>query len=211
MEANLERMVECVIAAALALDSQPGRLLIAIAGPPASGKSTLASHVQRGFQQYGTDCGLVPMDGFHFDNALLERRGLLGRKGAPETFNVEGFTSIVEQLKTGGEVSVPHFNRSLDRVEHSAEIITASQRYVVVEGNYLFLKDEAWRPLLDMWSLGVFVKPSLGLMVSRLRQRWLENDMSEEEAEIRIQTNDLPNARYVLENSDFEDALIVFE
>jgi pantothenate kinase len=211
METNLEQMVECVIATALALDSQPGRLLIAIAGPPASGKSTLASHVQRGFQQYGTDCGLVPMDGFHFDNALLERRGLLGRKGAPETFDVVGFTSIIEQLKAGEEVSVPHFNRSLDQVEHNAEIITASQRYVVVEGNYLFLKDEAWRPLLDMWSLGVFVKPSLGLIDSRLRQRWLENDMSEEEAEIRIKTNDLPNAQYVLENSDFEDALIVFE
>jgi pantothenate kinase len=62
-----------------------------------------------------------------------------------------------------------------------------------------------------MWSLGVFVKPSLGLIDSRLRQRWIENDMSEEEAEIRIQTNDLPNAQYVLENSDFEDALIVFD
>jgi len=211
MVANLERMVECVVETALGLDSQKGRILVAIAGPPASGKSTLASHLQYGFKKYGTGCGLVPMDGFHLDNKLLEKRGLLGRKGAPETFDIDGFTSTVRHLRAGEEVSVPYFNRRLDCVESDAAIITAAQRYVVVEGNYLFLDDQAWRPLLDMWSLTVFVKPSLELITTRLRQRWVEHGMSEEDAEIRLQLNDLPNARRVLTDINLKDISIVFE
>ncbi len=67
------------------------RRLIALAGAPASGKSTLAHAL----------CALVPgacvvpMDGFHLDNALLEARGLLARKGAPETFDARGFLHLM--------------------------------------------------------------------------------------------------------------------
>jgi len=62
-----------------------------------------------------------------------------------------------------------------------------------------------------MWSLTVFVKPSLELITARLRQRWVEHGMSEEDAEIRLQLNDLPNARRVLTDINLKDISIVFE
>ena len=63
------------------------RTLIAIGGPPASGKSTLAETLQERLNEQSMPCGLVPMDGFHLDNEILNARGLLSRKGAPETFD----------------------------------------------------------------------------------------------------------------------------
>ena len=53
---------------------------VAIAGPPGSGKSTLAADLAR---RIGLSCCLIPMDGFHLDNATLSARGLLPVKGAP--------------------------------------------------------------------------------------------------------------------------------
>jgi pantothenate kinase len=51
------------------------------------------------------------MDGFHLDNAILTARGLLPRKGAPETFDALGFVRMVERLGTDAEVVIPGFDR----------------------------------------------------------------------------------------------------
>ena len=47
------------------------------------------------------------------DNAVLEEKGLLPRKGAPETFDVRAFLSTVQAVRANdGEVLVPVFDRS---------------------------------------------------------------------------------------------------
>ena len=69
------------------------RLLVAIAGPPGSGKSTLAERLASGI---GPSAAALPMDGFHLDNATLRQKGLLDRKGAPETFDAKGFVDTVQ-------------------------------------------------------------------------------------------------------------------
>ncbi len=56
------------------------RVLIAIAGAPGSGKSTFAEHLS-GY--LGKKASVIPMDGFHLDNSVLEAKGLLSVKGAP--------------------------------------------------------------------------------------------------------------------------------
>src|SRR5690606_11329337 len=61
------------------------RLVVAIAGPPGAGKSTLSAALH-GLLPEGS-AEVVAMDGFHFDDAILDRRGLRARKGAPETFD----------------------------------------------------------------------------------------------------------------------------
>ena len=75
------------------------RHLAAIAGPPGSGKSTLAEAVVAELVGAGIDAVLMPMDGFHLDNRLLEPRGLLPRKGAPETFDFGGFAATLARVR----------------------------------------------------------------------------------------------------------------
>ena len=90
------------------------RLLIAITGPPGSGKSTLASELSRRLTLKKYMNVVVPMDGFHLDNSLLEINGLLGQKGAPETFDVYGFLRFISALKNGENVVAPTFDRGRD-------------------------------------------------------------------------------------------------
>ncbi|MFN3969896.1 MAG: hypothetical protein ACK4L4_00810 [Gemmobacter sp.] len=53
----------------------PARVLTAIAGPPGAGKSTLAAAL---VTTLGPGARVVPMDGFHYDDAVLNARGLRG-------------------------------------------------------------------------------------------------------------------------------------
>ena len=58
------------------------RKIIAISGPPAAGKSTVAEAVVASLTAMEKTATLVPMDGFHLDNAVLERAGTVARKAA---------------------------------------------------------------------------------------------------------------------------------
>ena len=72
------------------------RFLVAIAGPPGAGKSTMADELAAALRDRGESAEVLPMDGFHMDNALLAARGLLARKGVPDSFDVRGFLDILE-------------------------------------------------------------------------------------------------------------------
>ncbi|WP_171208504.1 MULTISPECIES: hypothetical protein [unclassified Ruegeria] len=199
---DLEEQVNRIVALIKPSKVKDTRQLIAIAGPPASGKSTLAEKVRQRLEQNGISCGLVPMDGFHLDNDTLSNRGLLARKGAPETFDTQGFNDLLSRALREDAVAVPLFDRSRDCVVQNAARIDASQRHVVVEGNYLFLKDPAWRPLTQHWSLSVFIEPKLDLLKERLINRWLDHGYHPNQALEKATENDLVNARLVLEQSD---------
>ncbi|MEM7243568.1 MAG: AAA family ATPase [Pseudomonadota bacterium] len=202
--------VDQVVAAVENLEGRKERHLIAIAGPPASGKSTLAENVQQRLEQNGTPCGLVPMDGFHLDNDILRQRGLLARKGAPETFDVEGFGALVALLRHEDDVSIPLFNRVGDCVDQDAGSIVAAQRHVLVEGNYLFLNRPGWRALNAFWSFKVFLAPPSKELERRLIERWIDHGLDQNAAEKRATENDLVNANLVLEHTDCSTMDLIF-
>lgn len=179
------------------------RSLTAIAGPPAAGKSTLArwlvSELDR--QEPGS-AAVVEMDGFHFDDTVLEARGHASRKGAPHTFDVAGFAVLLERLRAGEpDVAVPVFDRTLEVARAGAHIVSAQVRHVVVEGNYLLLDTPPWRALRSRFDTTVFVTASLDTLRSRLVARWTHHRRPVEEAEAWIRDNDLVNAKTVLEGS----------
>ena len=95
-------MDEGQVAALLeAVDRSSGRFLLGVTGPPGAGKSTTAALIEAAAneQRRGDFAVVAPMDGFHLSNNKLAECGLLGVKGAPETFDVNGFVRAVERMR----------------------------------------------------------------------------------------------------------------
>ncbi|MCH4564036.1 nucleoside triphosphate hydrolase [Halomonas sp. EGI 63088] len=195
---------------------RPGkRTVIGIAGPPGSGKSTLAEEVVERLNAplgSGSRAVLLPMDGFHLDNEVLAARGLLARKGAPETFEAAGLVRLVRRVRDGGaNIRYPLFDRTLDRCLTDAGLLKAETPIVVVEGNYLLLDAPPWDGLAGLFDATVFLAPSIETLEERLIERWLSFGFSPEEAAEKARGNDLKNARLVLEHSRAADLLLTQE
>jgi pantothenate kinase len=171
-----------------------GRQLIGISGPPASGKSTLAATLVDRLNEAGGAAVLVPMDGFHLDNNILIDRGLLDRKGAPETFDAGGLINALSRLRSEAHVIVPSFDRVRDVSVAGAIEVTENHRTIVVEGNYLCFSDAPWSQLSDIWDLSAYLNVPVAILQERLVQRWLELGKTRPEALQKAQLNDLPNA-----------------
>ena len=183
------------------------RRLIAIAGPPGSGKSTFAEQLRRQLLTKAGGCEILPMDGFHYDDAVLSARGDLARKGAPHTFDVEGLHAALVRLKREGEVAVPVFDRSLEIARAGARIIEPSVGIVLVEGNYLLLKERRWQPLHALFDLTVMLDVPVETLETRLLDRW--KDLDPEALRTKMEGNDLPNGRLVREESIEADVQVV--
>ncbi|MEM1366356.1 MAG: nucleoside/nucleotide kinase family protein [Pseudomonadota bacterium] len=176
-----------------------GRTILAVAGPPGAGKSTAASAICSALNLKGARSRVVPMDGFHFDNRILEPAGLLARKGAPETFDAAGFVAQIKRLSERAEdVAIPVFDRQRDIAIAGAEQVPVKDDILIVEGNYLLLKEAPWSRLRAFWSESIFINPGMHVLEARLVQRWLNHGLSEAEARTRATENDIPNARIVV-------------
>ena len=177
---------------------QQGRLLVALAGPPASGKSTLAEALVRALNAAGRTASLVPMDGFHLDNRILSARGLLHIKGAPQTFDAEGFISLVRRLKSDPQVFFPVFDRTRDLAVAGAAEVAPDTRVAVIEGNYLLFDAAPWRDLAGLWDFSLFIHLPEATLRDRLIRRWQDHGLEPAAALARAEANDLPNARRIL-------------
>lgn len=133
---------------ALGLVRDGRRAILAIAGSPGAGKTTLArALVARVDALAGAgSAAYVPMDGFHLANATLDRLGRHDRKGAIDTFDGWGVLALVRRLRTetGHAVYAPSFDRAVDEGVAGAIAVEAGARLVVVEGNYLLVDEDPW-------------------------------------------------------------------
>ncbi|MDB2389745.1 nucleoside/nucleotide kinase family protein [Alphaproteobacteria bacterium] len=180
------------------------RMIIAIIGPPGSGKSTLVQSLKLTIDEtYAGGCEIVPMDGFHYDNAILDDMGLRPRKGAPQTFDIGGLGATLSRLHTSPycDVAVPVFDRSNDCAYASARMIPAASQIILVEGNYLLLDDPQWRALDALFDLSVEIRCAFETLELRLLRRWLDLGYSETAAQAKLDDNDLPNCKLVMNHS----------
>ncbi len=190
--------------------NQTRRVIIGIAGGPASGKSTLARDVVDSINRRdaGAAC-LVPMDGFHLDNDILEARGLLDRKGAPQTFDSGGFVSMLKRLRQADvDVYAPIFDRSRDIAIAGAQHIPTGSKTVIVEGNYLLLDEEPWRQGRELFDLTVSLDVPLDVLENRLVRRWLDHGIDAQAARARALGNDIPNAKLIAQKSAMADLVV---
>lgn len=184
------------------------RSLIAIAGAPGSGKSTIANEVAAELNAHTPgSAAVVAMDGFHMSNAELDRLGLRARKGAPETFDTAGLAALLARLRRpGGETPVPIFDRAADAVVPAGASVAAGVRFVLVEGNYLLLNRPGWRDLYPLFDLSIRLAVPEAVLRARLMERW--SDLPEAEARRRTEENDLPNGRILLRENRAADLAI---
>ncbi len=184
------------------------RTVIAIAGPPGAGKTTTADALVDALNDIapGSAAGFG-MDGYHFDDLVLDERGWRPRKGAPHTFDVAGFAHMLKRLRRNdeAEVAVPLFDRSIEIARAGARIIPGSVTHLVVEGNYLLLDHSPWDSLTPLFDLTVAIDVPEAELRRRLVERW--KHLSGTELDEKLEGNDLPNMRLVLTQSRRPDVI----
>lgn len=208
MKANL---IELERLAQLIMDMPGDRLVVGLAGAPGSGKSTLAEQLAATINAAVTgEAAILPMDGFHYDDILLNAMGRRAHKGAPDTFDVGGLAHIIRRLKENTEsaVAVPVFDRDIEIARAGARLIPKSARCVIVEGNYLLLKAQPWGQLKPLFDFTVMVAASEGVLRKRLVDRWAGYGLPPDEIRRKVEENDLPNGRFVAAESNEADFVL---
>ena len=184
------------------------RAMIAIAGPPASGKSSLALATAAELTQRNHVVAVMPMDGFHLDDRLLEKRGLLPQKGAPETFDFDGFLAAVRRVRSEPSVILPDFDREREIAIAGSLEVCCETRFVLVEGNYLLLGEEPWNGLAEFWTFSVFLSVSMRTLELRLKDRWHSYGLDSSATNTKIHGNDLVNAERIEKSRGHADLVL---
>ena len=111
--------------------------VIGVAGSVAVGKSTTARILREMLARWPDtpEVALVTTDGFLFPNAVLEERGLLGRKGFPESYDRRALLRFVADIKSGrAEVSAPVYSHLTYDIVPGERIVVRQPDVLIVEG-----------------------------------------------------------------------------
>jgi pantothenate kinase len=180
------------------------RFVLGITGPPGAGKSSLADAVTAA----APDAVLVPMDGFHLAQRVLDDQGLADRKGAPQTFDRAGYAALLRRIRDqqpgDGPVYAPSFSRDIEQPIAGAIAVHSSARLVVTEGNYLLLWPEVRALLDEVW----WVDLPDEVRQRRLVARHAAFGKSFAEAEQWALDSDEANARLVAPGREQADVIV---
>ena len=182
----------------LTADDAPERLVVGLVGAPGSGKSTIAEQLKTDLKAAGVFAGLVAMDGFHLSNAVLDELGRRNRKGAPDTFDVEGYLATLDRVRADGapQVFAPAYRRDLHDSVAAGSIVSGTG-VVVTEGNYLALETRGWGAARERIDLLIHIDVPEEVLVLRLINRHEEFGKNPLAAGHWVRTVDLPNARLI--------------
>ena len=120
-------------------------------------------------------------------------------KGAPETFDVEGFVHLLERVRSDPSSTIlwPAFDRTIEQTVPDAIPITAPTRLVVTEGNYLLLDRPGWRQVRPLLDEAWYVDAPRAVLRERLLARASAGGRTEAEAVSHVDESDLRNAELV--------------
>jgi pantothenate kinase len=179
-----------------AAERRGGRTILGIAGAPGAGKSTLAHAVHTRLTQHGIPSAVVPMDGYHLADVTLTALGLLDRKGAPETFDADGYAELLRRLRDRPERTVyaPGFERDLEQPIAAAIAVEPEIEVVITEGNYLLLDQGPWAQVAALLDERWFVELDDDLRRSRLVHRHERFGKAPDAAVRWVHEVDEPNA-----------------
>ncbi|MDH6179944.1 type I pantothenate kinase [Microbacteriaceae bacterium SG_E_30_P1] len=146
----------------LGTSSRRTPFVIGVAGSVAVGKSTVARLLRELLGRWeGTPrVELVTTDGFLYPNAELERRGLMERKGFPESYDRRALLRFVSRVKAGEtEVGAPVYSHLEYDIVPDAEVIVNSPDVLIVEGLNVLQPPAPGKHLAlsDLFDFGIYV------------------------------------------------------
>ncbi|KAH7409472.1 P-loop containing nucleoside triphosphate hydrolase protein [Cadophora sp. MPI-SDFR-AT-0126] len=190
-------------------NTNQSRVVVILAGPPGSGKSTIAEHV---VERLNGTCAtplaaIVPMDGFHLPRSTLDRmpnsREAYARRGASWTFHADGIADLVQTLSKSrfrspekmDTILASSFDHAVKDPVENGIVIGPHIQFVLLEGNYLLLDEEPWRGIRELVDESWFVDVEPGLARSRIAKRHVKAGIEQtmEAAYRRAEVNDLLN------------------
>jgi pantothenate kinase len=188
------------------------RYLLGLVGAPAAGKSTFSAQLVAAVNKLlGREGAIVvPMDGFHYSNEELDRRGLRSVKGIPATFDAQGFVDLIKKLnvETRESIFCPLFDRSIEASIENGIEIKPEHQIIVSEGNYLLLDETPWSDLRNLFNEIWFIDSTLETLMPRLIARHKSGGRNEEETRKKIESTDLPNAKLIESTKPSADRVI---
>jgi type I pantothenate kinase len=133
-----------------ALAQERAPVIVAIGGPVAVGKTTIAADLAAELSNISVR--VLSTDAFLFANTALAARDLLMRKGFPESYDAEAIADVLGALRRGEPANVPVYSHAIyDIVPDELEVVEPAD-VVVVEG-VIALQDEVRRYV----DLGIYV------------------------------------------------------
>jgi len=183
------------------------RLIVGIAGPPGASKSTLASQL---VALLNGDAVLVPMDGFHLANSVLDNLGRRQYKGAPDTFDANGYLALLGRLRdqTENVVYAPTFRRDLEEPIAAGIPVYRHTPIVITEGNYLLLETAPWSGVRDLLDIAWFLDMDQDTRIHRLAARHHDFGKTVEAAREWAEGSDERNAELVRQSRHRADSVL---
>jgi len=195
------------------------RYLIAIAGVPGSGKTTIADKLSLHINSKVPHLSVVvPMDGFHYYKSELDKmpdpEKAHARRGAPWTFNSKKFLDKVREIKTNSKVTAPSFEHHIaDPVEEDIKILPEN-RIVIVPGIYVLVNDEdldggtcslIGKEFNERWFMDIDLEKSMDILAERHMRAW---GWPKDKAVERVNSNDRINSEIIMKSKSNATHLI---
>lgn len=183
--------------------------IIALAGPPGSGKSTVAAEVVKRLASKSINSAVVPMDGFHLSRAQLDalpnRDEAYTRRGIHWTFDAAGVISAVRKLvrerETGDTdaILLPGFDHAEKDPVEGAVRVEASTEVLILEGNWLLFDEAPWNEIVRLVHETWFIDVHPDLARNRIARRHIQSGIENtwDDAVKRAEVNDLPNGEEI--------------
>ncbi|MFW6180943.1 MAG: hypothetical protein ACOC8N_04275 [Spirochaetota bacterium] len=191
---------------------------VAVAGPPGSGKSTVAWVLEQLLKQRGVPALVLPLDGFHLTGeqlaagtAVVDGRELpLSHiKGGKETYDTGKLARMLASLRRGEPFWWPAYSRRIHEPVERGVLIDRSASLYLIEGNYLLLREPPWSSLASFFDRRLFILPERRLLRRRIQARKMRGGFTRGQAAAHFRRSDRRNIREVLARSWGWDYLLV--